>query len=89
MSRVWSAIVDMVEKNYTDKYQKYIIPYHKEKHLSQAIEDLLMAHIGVLHVSVTNVDVFESPGYDTGIVYAAWTERDGSLHTIDFQWELR
>lgn len=89
MSQVWNEIVEMVDRDYYNEVTECIVSYSNGIHLSHAIHDFLMAHVNVVHVSVTNVDAFESPGYDTGVVFAAWTEKDGSLHTIDYQWELR
>lgn len=87
MSKVWSAIVDMVERDFVYENKDFILKYHNEKYLKDAIEELLKEHEDVIQYSVNGIDTFESPGYDTGVVYAAWVEKDGSLQTIDYQWE--
>lgn len=86
MSRVWSAIVEMVERDFVHE-KDFILKYHNEVYLEDAIEELLKGHEDVAQYSVSGVDTFDSPGYDTGVVYAAWVEKDGTLHTIDYQWE--
>jgi hypothetical protein len=89
MSKVWSEIVEMVETNFLYEPRDYIMWGSKDEStdLRQAINDLLTNHPDVVKHKVDAVDAFESPGYDTGVVYAAWVEQDGSLHTIDYQWE--
>lgn len=86
---VYEEIVSMVETNfYNEKYDFIMWGSHDETMgLKEAIGNLLMTHTQVAQYAVHAVDAFDSPGYGTGIVYAAWVERDGSLHTIDYQWE--
>ena len=54
------------------------------KELGEAI-DWLLAETGVEY-SMEQELCFESPGYDTGMVFAAWIE-NGKLQTISYQWE--
>ena len=86
MSKVWSAIVDMVERDFVHE-KDFILKHHNEVYLEDAIEELLKNHEDVAQYVVDGVDTFDSPGYDTGVVYAAWVEKDGTLHNIDYQWE--
>lgn len=39
-----------------------------------------------IQYSVENLWIFESPGYDTGVVIIAWVY-DGTLDTYPIQWE--
>ena len=39
-----------------------------------------------IQFSVENMWIFESPGYDTGVVIIAWVY-DGTLDTYTIQWE--
>ena len=86
MSKVWSAIVDMVERNFVHE-DSFILKYNNEESLEDSIEEILKNSEDVTQYEVSETDAFESPGYDTGVVYAAWVETDGTLHTIDYQWE--
>lgn len=86
---VYEEIVVLVESNFYRESGDYIAwgSLDDATNLQEAIENYLMNNINVVQYQVNAVDAFESPGYDTGIVYAAWVERNGSLHTIDYQWE--
>lgn len=86
MSKVWSAIVDMVERNFVYE-DSFILKYNNEEYLGDCIEEILKNSEDVTQYTVNETDAFESPGYDTGVVYAAWVETDGTLHIIDYQWE--
>jgi hypothetical protein len=86
MSKVWSAIVDMVERNFVHE-DSFILKYNNGEYLEDSIEEILKNSEDVTQYKVSETDAFESPGYDTGVVYAAWVETDGTLHTIDYQWE--
>lgn len=90
MIKVWNEIAILVEQEYVYEPKDYVTWCNqkgKDVDLREAITELLANHADVEKYHVEAVDVFESPGYDTGIVYAAWVEKDGSLYTIDFQWE--
>ena len=87
ISEVLLAISDMVEKKYTSE-EGFVLKYCDEISLGNAIEVILKTHCDVVQYDVNDVDIFDSPGYDTGIVYAAWVEKSGNLYTIDYQWEL-
>ena len=90
MLKVWNEIALLVEQNFIYEPRDYITwcsQKDEDVTLKQAITDLLANHANVVQYKVDAVDVFESPGYDTGVVYAAWVEKDGKLYTIDFQWE--
>jgi hypothetical protein len=39
-----------------------------------------------IQYSVENMYIFESPGYDTGVVFIAWVY-EGTLDTYPIQWE--
>ena len=84
MSKIWNDIVNMVNERFTIR-NEYIGRFdHEGKELGEAI-DWLFAEAGVEY-SIEQELCFESPGYDTGMVFAAWIE-DGKLQTISFQWE--
>ena len=84
MSKIWHDIVNMVDERFTIR-NEYIGRFaHEGKELGEAI-DWLLAEAGVEY-SIEQELCFESPGYDTGMVFAAWIE-DGKLQTISFQWE--
>ncbi len=89
MSKVWSVIVDMVEEKFVSEVTNCILRYSDGEYLETAIGNLLAEHEDVVQYKTSSVDAFESPGYDTGIIYAAWVESDGELHMIDYQWEAR
>ena len=36
--------------------------------------------------TVEDIDVYDDCSFDTGVVYAAWVQTDGSLQNIDFTW---
>ena len=40
-----------------------------------------------IQFSVENMWIFESPGYDTGVVVVAWIDKEGKLDTYTIQWE--
>ena len=40
-----------------------------------------------IQFSVENMCLFESPGYDTGVVIIAWVDAEGNLDTYPIQWE--
>lgn len=86
---IYEEIIALVESNFYRESGDYISwgSLDDSTNLKDAINDYLMNNINVVHYQVNAVDAFESPGYDTGVVYAAWVERNGSLHTIDYQWE--
>lgn len=86
---VYEKIVALVESNFYHESHDYISwgSLDGTTNLKEAITDYLMKSVNVAQYQVNAVDAFESPGYDTGIVYAAWIEMNGSLHTIDYQWE--
>lgn len=86
---VYEKIVALVETNFYHESGDYISwgSLDETTNLREAIENFLMNDINVTQYHVNAVDAFESPGYDTGIVYAAWVEANGYLHTIDYQWE--
>lgn len=55
-----------------------------EIELEDAISEVLSKFD--IQFSVENLYVFESPGYDTGVVMIAWIY-DGTLDTYNIQWE--
>lgn len=55
-----------------------------EIELDDAISEVLSKFD--IQFSVENLYVFESPGYDTGVVMIAWIY-DGTLDTYNIQWE--
>ena len=84
MTKIWNDIVALVEDKFVcdDRVRKY----SGDEQLADAIEDLLeKSNCG--QYSVEEETIFESPGYDTGVVFAAWVEANGDLQTITYQWE--
>lgn len=84
MSEIWKQIVDMVNERFIVR-NEYVGRFDADgKELGEAI-DWLLAEAGVEY-SMEQELCFESPGYDTGMVFAAWIE-NGKLQTISYQWE--
>ena len=88
MSKIFDEIVNMVEERYFKESNRldYISKYDEnDVHIATAISTLL----GEKNIPYTieQEDCFESPGYDTGAVFAAWIE-NGMLESISYQYEL-
>ena len=86
MSKIWSALVDLVENYFTDE-NDCVRKYNDE---GISLDEAIFNYLKEADCSQFIVDgdtIFESPGYDTGVVTAAWIEGDGFLHNIMFQWE--
>lgn len=86
ITMTWLNLTDVVEKDFSDKGR--ILQYSaEEKSLSEALEEFFENCEEVKQYMVTDETVFESPGYDTGIVAASWIEKDGTLNMVTYQWE--
>ena len=78
------AIENLIEERFDDG--SYIRQYDdNEVLLDDAVSEVLAKFD--IQFSVENMCLFESPGYDTGVVVIAWIY-DGTLDTYNIQWEL-
>ena len=88
ISKTWSAIVDMVERDFCRDDD--IVRYNGEKGLYEALEELLESDAcDCTQYTISMDEVFESPGLDAGYVVVAWVNPDGSLEQIDYPWYSR
>ncbi len=86
-SEIWTEIVNMVEDRYAANDGEYLKKYDKDDiHIVDAIEQVIISN-GAEQYTLEQENCFESPGYDTGAVFAAWIE-NGKLFSISFQYEL-
>lgn len=77
------AIENLIEERFDEG--NYIRQHDdNEIELDDAISEVLSKFD--IQFSVENLYVFESPGYDTGVVMIAWIY-DGTLDTYNIQWE--
>ncbi len=77
------AIENLIEERFDDG--SYIRQHDdNEVLLDDAVSEVLAKFD--IQFSVENMCLFESPGYDTGIVVIAWIY-DGTLDTYNIQWE--
>ena len=77
------AIENLIEERFDEG--NYIRQHDdNEIELEDAISEVLSKFD--IQFSVENLYVFESPGYDTGVVMIAWIY-DGTLDTYNIQWE--
>lgn len=86
ITKVWLDIVDIVEDKFVDEDQR-IREYSNEESLATAIKKFLEQNENVTQFEVTNETLFDSPGYETGAVFAAWVESNGQLNSVTYQWE--
>ena len=85
-NNVWIDLANFVNENWTDE-NAYIQHYNFEGiSLAEAIEKFLSKRKEVVKYAVENIDVYDDCSFDTGVVYAAWVQTDGSLQNIDFTW---
>lgn len=82
----WLNTIDVVEKDFADgdKIRQYS---SSGKSLAEALEEFFENCEEVEQYTVTDETIFESPGYDTGVVAASWIEKGGKLNMITYQWE--
>lgn len=77
------AIENLIEERFDDG--SYIRQHDdNEVLLDDAVSEVLAKFD--IQFSVENMCLFESPGYDTGVVVIAWIY-DGTLDTYNIQWE--
>ena len=86
-TKVWLDIVDIVEDKFVDENQRIRKYSNDEESLEEAIEKFLEQNENVTQFEVTNETLFDSPGYETGAVFAAWIESNGQLNSVTYQWE--
>lgn len=87
-SKIWTEIVNTMEKRYYVEDLEYFSKYDEnDTHMACAIEEIIKSN-NAEQYTLEEEDCFESPGYDTGVVFAAWIE-NGKLFSISFQWESR
>ena len=83
---VWLDIVDVVDNKFVEN--EHIVKYAEDgESLAEAIEKFLANCEDVTQYDVSEETLFESCGYDTGAVFAAWVESNGKLNSIMYQWE--
>ena len=77
------AIEELIEERFNEG--SYICRHDDDEIL---LEDAVSEVLDKFDIqfSVENMCLFESPGYDTGVVVIAWIY-DGTLDTYNIQWE--
>ena len=77
------AIEDLIEERFNEG--SYICQHDDDEILLEDAVSEVLAKFDI-QFSVENMCLFESPGYDTGVVVIAWIY-DGTLDTYNIQWE--
>ena len=77
------AIEKVIEKRFDEG--NYIRKHDDDEILLEDAISEVLDNFGIQY-SIENVCVFESPGYDTGVVIIAWVY-DNVLDTYNIQWE--
>ena len=82
-------IVVAIEKLIEERFQfdEGRVSQHDDNEVS--LEDAVSEMLDEFDIqfSVENMWIFESPGYDTGVVVVAWIDKEGKLDTYTSQWE--
>lgn len=81
-------IVVAIEKLIEERFDEgNYIRQHDDDEIS--LEDAVSEMLDEFDIqfSVENMCLFESPGYDTGVVIIAWVDAEGNLDTYPIQWE--
>lgn len=87
MTDIWNNIVNLVDNHFTS--DDCVIRYNEEDiSLESAISNLLEKS-DCTQYAVTDETAFDSCGYSTGFVFAAWIEKNGDLNNIIYQWETK
>lgn len=81
-------IVVAIEKLIEERFDEgnYICRHDDDEILLEDAVSEVLDNFDIQY-SVENLWVFESTGYDTGVVFIAWVDKEGKLDTYPIQWE--
>ena len=78
------AIEELIEERFNEG--SYICRHDDDEILLEDAVSEVLDNFDIQY-SVENFWIFESCGYDTGVVVIAWIDKEGKLDTYTIQWE--